>query len=267
MRNIATHKKRGFTLIELLVVIAIVAILAAILFPVFARARENARRASCSSNLKQIGLGIIQYTQDYDEKFPPPGNNQGTPSDSDISGTYGSWAQRIYPYTKSTQLFSCPSNPRNAVVRDAAVAATNLPAITESYAVNFHYLGTFGNRGTSEASVNQPSTKILVGETKYSLGIGAGDWNTFEGFRERGFAGHLTTWNCLYGDGHVKAQRPVRTMSPVNQWGAFKDTANGNGYSSCVATNWNSDDDAQNPNCDMPSAGALNFLQQLEARS
>ena len=63
--------KRGFTLIELLVVIAIIAILAAILFPVFARARENARRASCQSNLKQIGLGIFQYTQDYDEKMRP----------------------------------------------------------------------------------------------------------------------------------------------------------------------------------------------------
>jgi prepilin-type N-terminal cleavage/methylation domain-containing protein len=61
----------GFTLIELLVVIAIIAILAAILFPVFARARENARRASCQSNLKQIGLGIMQYTQDYDERMPP----------------------------------------------------------------------------------------------------------------------------------------------------------------------------------------------------
>ena len=66
------HKRSGFTLIELLVVIAIIAILAAILFPVFARARENARRTSCVSNLKQIGLGIMQYTQDYDERYPLP---------------------------------------------------------------------------------------------------------------------------------------------------------------------------------------------------
>lgn len=71
--NFKFSSKKGFTLIELLVVIAIIAILAAILFPVFARARENARRASCQSNLKQIGLGILQYAQDYDERYPGGG--------------------------------------------------------------------------------------------------------------------------------------------------------------------------------------------------
>src|SRR5688500_3211019 len=70
VRRNAVRKNRAFTLIELLVVIAIIAILAAILFPVFARARENARRASCQSNLKQIGLGVMQYVQDYDERYP-----------------------------------------------------------------------------------------------------------------------------------------------------------------------------------------------------
>ena len=92
--------RRGFTLIELLVVIAIIAILAAILFPAFARARENARRASCQSNLKQIGLGILQYTQDYDEKFVNLSTNQG-------GG--GGWAGKLYPYVKSAQIFVCPS--------------------------------------------------------------------------------------------------------------------------------------------------------------
>src|SRR3954469_17430376 len=90
---------RGFTLIELLVVIAIIAILAAILFPVFARARENARRAACQSNLKQIGLGIAQYTQDYDERLPGVGGQNTTYS----------WRSRIDPYIKSTQIFLCPS--------------------------------------------------------------------------------------------------------------------------------------------------------------
>ena len=93
----------GFTLIELLVVIAIIAILAAILFPVFARARENARRASCQSQLKQIALGIKQYIQDYDEKFPPRRDS------ADTTGTIGGWANLVQPYIKSEQIFQCPS--------------------------------------------------------------------------------------------------------------------------------------------------------------
>lgn len=95
--------KKAFTLIELLVVIAIIAILAAILFPVFGRARENARRSSCQSNLKQIGLGLLQYTQDYDEKWPAW-------SRIDCSGARHYWVEQTAPYIKSTQVFACPSN-------------------------------------------------------------------------------------------------------------------------------------------------------------
>jgi prepilin-type N-terminal cleavage/methylation domain-containing protein/prepilin-type processing-associated H-X9-DG protein len=108
-----SHK--GFTLIELLVVIAIISILTAVLFPVFARARENARRASCQSNLKQIGLGILMYTQDYDEKYPFAyiSTSQPSPAPSSNGVTFPSgtwyWQQVIYPYTKSTQLYICPS--------------------------------------------------------------------------------------------------------------------------------------------------------------
>src|SRR4028118_2247831 len=95
---------RGFTLIELLVVIAIIAILASILFPVFARARENARRSSCQSNLKQIGLGILQYVQDYDERYPM------YRIDSATTGLRSTWFAQAQPYLKSTQLFACPSD-------------------------------------------------------------------------------------------------------------------------------------------------------------
>ena len=113
-----TRTRRGFTLIELLVVIAIIAILAAILFPVFARARENARRASCMSNLKQIGTAVQMYTQDYDEKFPliaqsccsGPYGDQKLPDGRRMRG-YWVWELAFYPYIKSTQAFVCPSDP------------------------------------------------------------------------------------------------------------------------------------------------------------
>lgn len=99
MRNTA-DARRGFTLVELLVVIAIIALLTAILFPAFARARENARRASCQSNLKQIGLGMIQYVQDYDGYQPA----------TEVGGV--SWPVLLIPYTKSGQIFYCPSTAR-----------------------------------------------------------------------------------------------------------------------------------------------------------
>lgn len=103
---IRTDSRRAFTLIELLVVIAIIAVLAAILFPVFARARENARRASCGSNLKQIGMGLIQYSQDYDEMLPRGwrgGNNASN------AATSSKWMDTAQPYVKSEQVFNCSS--------------------------------------------------------------------------------------------------------------------------------------------------------------
>src|SRR5207249_4113903 len=104
------RNKPGFTLIELLVVIAIIAILAAILFPVFAQARDKARQATCLSNGKQIGLGMMMYAQDYDETFCPTRFQNGgcTSSGSAIGGSQ--WNMKILPYTKNEQIFACPAD-------------------------------------------------------------------------------------------------------------------------------------------------------------
>jgi prepilin-type N-terminal cleavage/methylation domain-containing protein/prepilin-type processing-associated H-X9-DG protein len=144
-------RRRGFTLIELLVVIAIIAILAAILFPVFAKAREKARQSSCLSNMKQLVLGGLQYAQDYDERTPAPywpGVNVagrlwgGTPSNG-----YFCAMELIYPYVKNTQVYLCPSS-----------SITNC-----SYGPNIY--GFYG--GIKLGTVNSPSRTIMWSETWY----------------------------------------------------------------------------------------------------
>jgi prepilin-type N-terminal cleavage/methylation domain-containing protein len=135
----ASHK--GFTLIELLVVIAIVAILAAILFPVFAQAREKARQTACLSNGKQLGLAVMQYSQDYDDMFPLVGgatepytvlegqkNGGGAP--------YNGWSLIIQPYVKSRDLFLCPSMPHE-FEGSGACAKYNGKPITNNYSYNY----------------------------------------------------------------------------------------------------------------------------------
>jgi len=209
------RQARGFTLIELLVVIAIIAILAAILFPVFARARENARRASCQSNLKQIGLGIMQYTQDYDERLCPR-FVATTPTQS--------WRVIIQPYVKSRQLFACPSNTGNTSTTTDD-GGTFMP---RSYSINGNgsdpaYIGGTAPSGaetsSSLASIGSVSQVILVGESdqnwQYPEIYMAG---TPADVADRGFKGHLNTVNWLFVDGHVKALKPAATGTPVNMW-------------------------------------------------
>jgi prepilin-type N-terminal cleavage/methylation domain-containing protein/prepilin-type processing-associated H-X9-DG protein len=124
MRAIARRSRQccGFTLIELLVVIAIIAILAAILFPVFAQAREKARQTTCLSNLRQVGLGLQMYTQDYDETLPPPNEADDFANPKAPPNFLGS----ILPYTKSAGIFACPSSIDASTVYGKAAGCTQL---------------------------------------------------------------------------------------------------------------------------------------------
>ena len=156
-------KRKGFTLIELLVVIAIIAILASILFPVFARARENARRASCQSNLKQMGLGVLMYVQDYDEKYPLSysSNAQPTPDGQNMQANGWVWQQIIYPYTKSDQIYLCPS-----------ASYPNNPSIG-NYGANVLIMRSDAMTGYSSVSMaavqSAASTYMLMDSGTYAL--------------------------------------------------------------------------------------------------
>ena len=173
------HRRHGFTLIELLVVIAIIAILAAILFPVFAKAREKARQASCLSNLKQIGIGSLMYVQDNDEMYNPPTNCNGTSSGCFIGAEFcGSGYMPLNPYIKSQQLWECPScgNCRrysygvNRSVLQQKDAAIKKPAETVMFAdhqtdVTFRWCGGWlaSNEGCCGGQGNDPTYPHWMG--------------------------------------------------------------------------------------------------------
>ena len=142
--------RRGFTLIELLVVIAIIAILAAILFPVFAKAREKARQSSCLSNVKQLGLALLQYVQDYDETLPVGQEVSWSPT----AGQSGFFGNGIQPYIKNWQIFICPS------VTGYSNTWRNIGTLAASYGYNL-LLNT--NSGSKMAAFpNSAETLTLV---------------------------------------------------------------------------------------------------------
>ena len=161
----------GFTLIELLVVIAIISILAAILFPVFAKAREKARQTSCESNLKQIGLGILQYVQDYDEMFPIGQAGGGGVVNASSTG-FGSsergpgWAGQIYSYVKSAGLFACPDDPTSAIT----YTTTPLTPVSYLYNSNLTHQAQTGApnwdfpTGVNNAKLTAPTNIVMLFE-------------------------------------------------------------------------------------------------------
>ncbi len=190
--------RRAFTLIELLIVIAIIAILAAILFPVFARAREKARQASCQSNLKQIGLALRMYCQDYDEINTPIYYSIG-------GGNSFRWHQTVQPYMRSTEMYRCLSG---------AQLVDTYTGLYMSYGMNSFNLdpGVYPCLwyATADSQIMDPSGTIWVADSfhptdpaqgSYYVGGGA----TFTEPVNRVGYRHNGMFNALWYDGHVKS--------------------------------------------------------------
>jgi prepilin-type N-terminal cleavage/methylation domain-containing protein/prepilin-type processing-associated H-X9-DG protein len=188
-------RRTGFTLIELLVVIAIIAILAAILFPVFSRAREKARQSSCTSNLKQLTSGIMMYAQDYDGSYPM----SAFPTGAGVA-TLNS---QLIPYVKNAQLGQCPSEPRAMDLAAMFAAwgglAPGTPPFT-SYAsnaavfANGYMIAMVGGTTVNESEIPRPAETIL----EY-------DGNVTDTQAQPAQARHNDTFVAAYADGHVKA--------------------------------------------------------------
>ena len=213
MRN---QRPRGFTLIELLVVIAIIAILAAILFPVFAKARERATATACMSNMKQIGVAIYSYLQDYDEsyplnRFPAP----GFPVGGNLDGSPYTWKNAISPLLKSTEVLRCPSNP----ARDYKDASGQWP---RSYAYNgavFHeYTWSNTCAPCTLSKIKDPVSTLFIVETRGAWSD-LGEWALgpspypFDKKPSLGaFNIHMGRMNALFADTHARSVKLRETM-------------------------------------------------------
>ncbi|HAH85958.1 MAG: prepilin-type N-terminal cleavage/methylation domain-containing protein [Armatimonadota bacterium] len=192
--------KKGFTLIELLVVIAIIAILAAILFPVFAQAREKGRQAACTSNVKQISQAILMYAQDYDDSYLI----------TDESAGFCHWYKLLQPYIKSDNVFKCPS----FMNQDNSATAHN---IATDYIINAYCC-----HGTSMAKILNPADQICIAERAKNHDDEDYHAFTVDGEAPDGWEGAIAAdrhnGGAVYGfcDGHAKWIKWDQTISPVN---------------------------------------------------
>ena len=230
----STKSRRAFTLIELLVVIAIIGILAAMIFPVFGRVRENARRTSCASNLRQIGMGLLQYVGDNDDRMPC--SFYGGFGNSDGGNNY-KWMDAIYPYVRSENLFNCPSDSLSPKFK-FQTAGQNYGSYAQNGAYSARNDAQTPPRSSgsltvgylvSLASIARPSETVWATDSNNSADLAKGGssggsygflWanaaagnalsiNAAPGSGYRQFTQiaerHLATTNVLYCDGHVKA--------------------------------------------------------------
>ena len=259
--------KKAFTLIELLVVIAIIAILAAILFPVFGRARENARRTSCLSNLKQLGLGFAQYSQDFDERFPNLSGENGRgvpivlgPYVQKVAGTYASTSGN------GTNIWTCASDTldRNPTYVSGNPPAGDIPR--QSYGVVYWTSTNAAGRapwpgdglGRSIASFPDTANTFLLAELRTDYAILGQNSSQVKRPASNGtllgsqyysqdcadincgksvIAAHLEGWNYLYVDGHAKWNRSDRTYGQgVN--GGMNVVANANNATTPCSASW-----------------------------
>ena len=206
------RRRDGFTLIELLVVIAIIAILAAILFPVFARARENARKATCQSNLKQLGSAMMMYSQDYDEMICPCYMYQGVWGDVSQLDWFD---DLLLPYTKNREVVICPSGfydetgfsaPRNHWRNGTKPMSYGYNHVDPGYwTMTPSFAGKYGLRMVSTAAIQDPSGTIWLFDAH-----GPELWNeanTDYGTWSLPANRHNDSFNVLYADGHVKTVR------------------------------------------------------------